>query len=111
MFYKRKFVNLQIQIKTTTAKLNEMIKAVQQERYNNKTALELIEGQDKLLQKLIPTINRHNNQIKKLEESYQLLVMVCEKIVSKIDPEWNKKNESVKKTKTTSEKVRKSTSK
>lgn len=54
------------------------------------TNTRLIEGHDKLLQQLIPTINKQTQKYKKLEENYQMLVKVVEKIVTKIDPEWKK---------------------
>ncbi len=91
MFYKETINEICTKLDLYKITLNNNITDIQQLEINNQTALELIEGHDKLLQKLILTINKHNNQIKKLEENYQLLVKVCKKIVTKIDPEWESK--------------------
>lgn len=82
------------------AEFSEAIKnLINDTKTNKETLLQLIEGHDKLLQQLIPTINKQTQKIKKLEEDYQMLVKVVEKIVTKIDPEWKNKTVNINKAK------------
>ncbi len=70
----------------------EIVKVDKKERKEKiDTLLQMIEGQDKYLQKITPSFNKQEQKIKKLEENYHLLIKVVEKIVSKIEPEWDKK--------------------
>ena len=102
MFYKLKIENLDMKVNEYMAK-----QAIKNNEFNSKlydtrketikaeeridTLLQMIEGHDKLIQQLIPTINRQTQKYKNLEENYQMLVKVVEKIVTKIDPEWKTK--------------------
>ena len=98
MLYKYTIKQINTELDKYRTTINNNIIKISELKNINESAMKLIEGQDKLLQNLIPTINRHNNQIKKLVENYQLLVMICEKIVSKIDPEYKSKTTKTNKT-------------
>ncbi len=110
MFYKKRIETLETEIlklkNTIVMNMNDYdheIKVLAESIDNAETGVEintrLIEGHDKLLQQLIPTINRQTQKYKKLEENYQKLVKVCEKIVTKIDPEWKSKTVNINKAK------------
>lgn len=106
MFYKQKIENLDLIFTEYKSKqairnlefdklLHETQKATDNADERIDTLLQMIEGHDKLIQQLIPTINKQTQKIKKLEENYQMLVKVCEKIVTKIDPEWKTKTVNI----------------
>lgn len=95
MFYKKRIETLETEILKLKHKIvmnmNNLAESIDIAETGIETNTRLIEGHDKLLQQLIPTINKQTQKYKKLEENYQMLVKVVEKIVTKIDPDWKTK--------------------
>lgn len=91
MIWEKLIGHCEWQTKLNTKFSEAITNSINDTKTNKETLLRLIEGHDKLLQQLIPTINKQTQKIKKLEENYQMLVKVVEKIVTKIDPEWKTK--------------------